>query len=72
MIYVLLPAALAFAALAVAVFIWAVRSGQFDDLETPAHRVLHEDEDDPQVSSRDGFEDPSRGGARPDTTDRRS
>lgn len=43
--FVLLPAALVFAAAAVVVFLWAVRSGQFDDLETPAVRILHEDED---------------------------
>ena len=27
----------------VAVFLMAVRRGQFDDLETPAHRILKED-----------------------------
>jgi cbb3-type cytochrome oxidase maturation protein len=36
------------------VFIWAVRAGQFDDLETPALRILHED---PEVSGpADGIE----------------
>ena len=39
-IYILLPAALIFAAGAVAFFAWATRSGQFDDLETPALRLL--------------------------------
>src|SRR4029079_17680935 len=39
-IYILLPAALIFAAGAVAFFAWATRSGQFDDLETPALRML--------------------------------
>lgn len=42
--FVLLPAALVFAAGAVAVFAWAARSGQFDDLETPAMRILGDDE----------------------------
>jgi len=42
--FVLLPAALLFAAAAVAVFAWAARSGQFDDLETPAMRILGDDE----------------------------
>jgi cbb3-type cytochrome oxidase maturation protein len=42
--YVLLPAALLFAAGAVAVFAWAARSGQLDDLETPAMRILGDDE----------------------------
>ena len=31
------------------VFVWAVRSGQFDDLDTPAVRILV-DEDDPPPS----------------------
>jgi cbb3-type cytochrome oxidase maturation protein len=30
---------------AVAAFIWAVHHGQFDDLETPAVRVLHDEEE---------------------------
>jgi cbb3-type cytochrome oxidase maturation protein len=38
--FVLLPVALAFAAGALAVFLWAVRTGQLDDLETPAVRIL--------------------------------
>ena len=34
-------------ALAVAgVFVWAVRSGQFDDLDTPAVRILSDDDED--------------------------
>ena len=44
MIYVGLPLALLLAAAAVVVFIWATRSGQFDDLETPAVRVLFDEE----------------------------
>ena len=44
-LYVLLPVALLFAAVAVGVFVWAARSGQYDDLETPSVRMLHDDED---------------------------
>lgn len=43
-IYVLLPVALLLAAAALVVFIWAVRSGQLDDLETSSARVLHDDD----------------------------
>lgn len=43
--FVLLPASLLFAVAAVIVFVWAARSGQFDDLETPALRILSEDDD---------------------------
>ena len=41
--FVLLPVALAFAAGALALFLWAVRTGQFDDLDTPPLRILVED-----------------------------
>ncbi len=44
-IYILLPAAVILAIAAVGAFIWAVRRGQFDDLDTPAVRILHDDED---------------------------
>ena len=43
-LYLLIPLALVFSALAVATFAWAARRGQFDDLVTPAVRVLHDDE----------------------------
>ena len=44
-IFVLLPLALLIAAIAVGLFIWAARSGQFDDLDTPAVRILFDDEE---------------------------
>ena len=42
-IYLVLPLAVALSALAVLAFMWAARRGQFDDLETPALRVLHDE-----------------------------
>ena len=45
LVFLLLPASLILAAIAVCGFIWCVRSGQMDDLETPAHRMLFDDED---------------------------
>lgn len=41
---VLIPISLILLGAAVAAFVWAVRSGQFDDLDTPALDVLTEDE----------------------------
>ena len=29
------------------IFLWAVRSGQFDDLDTPAVRILPDDDETP-------------------------
>lgn len=43
--YLLLPLSLLFATAAVVVFLWAARHGQFDDLETPAARILEDDDD---------------------------
>jgi len=42
----LVPIALALGALGLAAFLWALRSGQFDDLDGAAERVLFDDEDD--------------------------
>ncbi|MEZ5563252.1 MAG: cbb3-type cytochrome oxidase assembly protein CcoS [Gammaproteobacteria bacterium] len=46
-IYVLIPLGLLLLGAAVAAFFWAVRSGQFDDLETPAWRILLDDDRNP-------------------------
>ena len=42
-IFVVLPLAVLFSVLAVGVFFWAVKQGQFDDLTTPAVRALQDD-----------------------------
>jgi cbb3-type cytochrome oxidase maturation protein len=42
-IFLILPVTLVLCASAVAAFTWATRSGQFDDLETPAIRLLHDE-----------------------------
>lgn len=51
-LYLLVPLSLALVGLAVAVFFWAVGSGQFDDLDGPAERILQDDDgnggDDPR------------------------
>jgi cbb3-type cytochrome oxidase maturation protein len=49
-IYLLIPLSLLLVGLMVWVFFWAVRSGQFDDLEGPAHRILMDD-DSPTIES---------------------
>lgn len=50
-IYIVLPLAVIFAGIAVGAFIWAAHQGEFDDLETPAIRILHDDVDADAVSS---------------------
>ena len=49
--FILLPVALLFSAAALLVFLWAARAGQFDDLETPGVRILHEEEAEPRGSA---------------------
>ena len=44
-LYVMIPIALIIVALAIWLFFWAVDSGQYDDLESPAHSILFDDED---------------------------
>jgi len=52
-IFVLLPLALLIAAIAVGLFIWAARTGQFDDLDTPAVRILFDDEEPRPTAASD-------------------
>ena len=39
-ILMLLPLAIILGALFVAAFLWSVSDGQYDDIETPRHRLL--------------------------------
>ena len=57
-IFIVLPLALIVVLAAVAAFSWAARRGQFDDLETPAIRMLH-DEDEKE---RHRLKEPDGGG----------
>ncbi|MCP3689317.1 MAG: cbb3-type cytochrome oxidase assembly protein CcoS [Gammaproteobacteria bacterium] len=43
-IYLLIPLSIVLLGLIVWVFMWAIGSGQFDDLEGPAHRILMDEE----------------------------
>ena len=44
----LVPVALVLGALGLAAFLWALRSGQFDNLEGAAYRALEDDPPDDQ------------------------
>lgn len=45
MIFIMLPAAVLLGAVGVGFLVWAVKSGQFEDLEGEKHRIFFEDED---------------------------
>lgn len=41
---ILIPAAIGLGALALATFLWAVKSGQYDDLDGAGQRILLDDD----------------------------
>ena len=50
--FFLVPIALIFVAVAIRLLFWAINSGQYDNLDTEAHRILF-DEDQPSSESAD-------------------
>lgn len=58
-IFLVLPLAVLFSVFAVIVFFWAVSRGQFDDLTTPAVRILQDDAPLPHPSGTRGQRAPS-------------
>jgi cbb3-type cytochrome oxidase maturation protein len=44
-LYMLIPIAVLLVAGAIWFFVWSVRTGQFEDLEGPAYRILMDDDD---------------------------
>jgi len=67
-IYLLIPLSVVLLGVIVWVLLWAVRSGQFDDLEGPAHRILMDD-DRPSATRAD--ERPDAPEAEPTNGERR-
>lgn len=54
----LIPAALLLGGLGLAAFLWALKSGQFDDLDGAAHRILFEDETPPPADDDERRREP--------------
>ncbi len=67
-LFIVVPLALVIATVAVGAFVWSVRGGQLDDLDSPALRMLH-DESPRANRRRSGSPD---GPSRPPLTDQRS
>ena len=51
-LYLLIPVALIFCALVIKLLLWAIDSGQYDDLEKESWRIIS-DEDDADLRTRD-------------------
>ncbi|SMC22113.1 cytochrome oxidase maturation protein, cbb3-type [Andreprevotia lacus DSM 23236] len=52
-LYLLIPLSVLLIFVVGAIFWWSVKGGQFDDLEGPAYRILHDD-DAPQKERPNG------------------
>lgn len=50
-LYMLIPLGLIVMVIAIIAFLWAIKSGQYEDLDGPAHRILMDD-DDPLIPRR--------------------
>ncbi|EKO3489572.1 cbb3-type cytochrome oxidase assembly protein CcoS [Vibrio fluvialis] len=52
-LYILIPIAIVLVCVAVAIFLWAVKSEQFEDLERQGHNILFEDDEQVEKSAKD-------------------
>ncbi len=53
-LYLLIPLSVVLVFVIGLLFWWSLRSGQFDDLEGPAYRLLMDDRDEPGVMEKGG------------------
>lgn len=58
-LYLLIPLAILLVALIALAFLWSIKSGQFDDLEGPAWRILHDDEAPPGAALKQAEKKPN-------------
>ena len=58
-LYLLIPVALIFCAIAIRLLLWAIDSGQYDDLDKEAWRILSDDVPGPD-EPRPGTDEESR------------
>lgn len=50
-LYFLVPCALIFIGIAIKVLLWAINNGQYDNLDTEAHRILFDTDKTPKDQS---------------------
>ncbi|MEE9491990.1 MAG: cbb3-type cytochrome oxidase assembly protein CcoS [Gammaproteobacteria bacterium] len=56
-LFLLIPISLVVMGIAIGIFLWAIKSGQYEDLEGPAHRILMDD-DDPRIPGNQSKKEP--------------
>jgi len=62
-LYFLIPMAIIILAVGILAFVWSVKSGQFEDMEGPAHRILMDD-DDPNIPEDARIKKPASGSSK--------
>ena len=60
-LYLLIPVSVILVFIIGVLFWWSLRSGQYDDLEGPAYRLLMDDRDEPSGGRRQAEADPAQG-----------
>jgi len=50
-LYILIPIAIILVCVAVGVFLWAVKSEQFEDLERQGHNILFDEDSDKEMNT---------------------
>ena len=66
-LYVMIPVALLLVGAALYLFFWAVDSGQYDDLDSPAHAILFDDQDAAHTAATSAGVPPTMAANRDDT-----
>ncbi len=59
-LYVMIPVALVVVVLAIWLLFWAIDNGQYDDLDSPAHNILFDDEDPSHKAGQAEAENPTK------------
>jgi cbb3-type cytochrome oxidase maturation protein len=60
-LYLLIPLSVVLVFVIGAAFWWSVRSGQFDDMEGPAYRILMDDDRPPKENAAEQQKPPEKG-----------
>lgn len=59
-LYILVPLSVVLVFLIGMIFWWSLRSGQYDDMEGPAYRMLMDDRDQPEVRKPEQSDEPPK------------
>jgi cbb3-type cytochrome oxidase maturation protein len=69
-LFLLIPVSILVLIVAIWAFVWAVKSGQFEDMEGPAYRIIMDDDNDPMIPPPPGQKPSGDPAADPDAAKR--